>query len=151
MKLKTWQKNVLSAIIIVVVGLVLFNVAFLLAALVSLVFGMIVKQVFGGSIGPMGWKCAWLILVLLITWLVFRSKLNDLVKATFMTMPLAVILAVVGIYFYAMPVLVYVIGAMIIAAILFYLHKKKRSWLYYFATVYVAVVMLYVELSGMQI
>jgi len=38
------------------------------------------------------------------------------------------------------------IGAVIICAVLSYLHKKKLSWLYYFSTLYVAVLALCIML-----
>jgi hypothetical protein len=156
MKLKLWQKNALSMLTIVVIGFILFNVAFILAWLVSTAYSMAIMPFAKQADGDFDmihslWRYVYLILIILLSWFVFRSQFNDLVKATFLTLPLVVILAVVGVQFYTLPVLVYVISAMIIATILFYLYKTKHSWLYYFATLYVAVVMLVVMLSGMQI
>ena len=141
---------------IVVIGFILFIVAFILAWLVSRVYSMALMPFAKQADGNLGmihslWHYVYLILIILLSWFVLRLQLNDLVKATFLTMPLVVVLAVVGVKFYTLPVLVYVISALIIATILFYLYKTKRSWLYYFATLYVALVMLYVMLSGMQI
>lgn len=156
MKLKLWQKNALSMLIIVVIGSVLFTVAFILAALVGKTYRMAIMpfaEQLSGNLGTILslWHYVYIIVILLLSWFVFRSRLNDLAKATFSTMPLVVVLTGVGIQFYTLPVLVYVIGAVIIAAVLFYLYRTKHSWLYYFATIYVAVVMLYVMLSGMEI
>ena len=97
------------------------------------------------------WHYIYLILVLLLSWFVFRTRINDTAKAAFSTLPLAVILAETGVQFYRLPVLVYISGAVIIGAILFYLYKKKLSWMYYFAVLYVTAVMLFVMLSGMEI
>lgn len=156
MKLKLWQKNALSMLAIVVIGFILFNVAFILAWFVSRAYSMAIMLFAKQTDGNLGmihslWHYVYLILIILLSWFVLRLQLNDLVKATFLTLPLVVVLAEVGVQFYTLPVLVYVISALIIATILFYLYKTKHSWLYYFATLYVAVVMLYVMLSGMQI
>ena len=85
------------------------------------------------------------------TWFVLTRPLNDLVKATYFTMPLIVILTEVGVQFYRWPVLVWTIGTIIVGAVLLYLYKTKRSWLYYFATFYVACVELFVMLFGIDI
>lgn len=156
MKLKLWQKNIFSMLTIVVIGFILFNVAFILAWVVSRVCSMAFMLFVNPVDGNLGmihslWHYVYLIFIILLSWGFLRLHLNDLVKATFLTLPLVIVLAEVGVQFYKLPVLVYVINALIIATVLFYLYKTKRSWLYYFATLYVAVVMLYVMLSGMQI
>ncbi|MEQ8197686.1 MAG: hypothetical protein ABRQ27_06750 [Clostridiaceae bacterium] len=157
MKLKLWQKNILSMIVIVVAGYILFITAFILAALVSRVYGMIVSPFAGNAGGNaylihFSWHYVYLIFNLLLAWLVLRSRFNDLVKAAFLTMPLMVVLMEVGIQFYQQPQpLVLGIGAVIIGVILFYLYKKKLPWMYYFSTVYVTVMALIVLLSGMEI
>jgi hypothetical protein len=87
-----------------------------------------------------------------ISWFVFRSKLNDLVKATYLTMPLMVTLVMIGIFaFQLTELVVYLLGAIVVAAVLYYIYKKKLSWLYYFATGYVVLVALYVMLAGIEI
>jgi hypothetical protein len=155
MKLKLWQKNVLSMLLIALMGFVLFFAAFMLAFFVSSVCDKIIMLFADKAVNPraihFSWHYIYLILVLLLSWFVFRTGLNDLAKAAFSTLPLAVILAETGVQFYRLPVLVYVSGAVIIGAILFYLYKKKLSWMYYFAVLYVTAVMLFVMLSGMDI
>lgn len=49
---------------------------------------------------PFVGRVIYLTLILLISWLVFRSNLHDLVKATFLTMPLMVILVMMGMVLY---------------------------------------------------
>lgn len=151
MQPKIWQKNVLSLIVIVGVGFILFNVAFILAALVlngtSRILGADPQ-----AAPPLVGAAIYLVLVLLLSWFVFRSKLNDLVKATFLTMPLMVILMMVGVRIYEQSKWVIAgIGAAIVGAVIFYLYNKKLPWQYYFATFYVALLALFVMLSGMEI
>jgi len=154
-KLKPWQTSVFSMLVIVGVGFVLFNVAFILAYAVMIGYELVVMP-FADRIGDAGqihfsWHYIYLLLVLLLSWIVLHRPLPDLVKATFFTLPLVVVLTEVGIQFYRWPVLVWVIGAVIVGAVLSYLYKTKQSWLYYFATFYVVAAEIFVLLSGMEI
>ncbi|MCF6464452.1 hypothetical protein [Clostridium sp. Cult2] len=155
MKLKTWQKNILYMFVIVGVGFILFNLAFILAGLVRMVYSMIVMRFVtdfdNARLIPFSWHYVYIIFVLLLSWFVLTRPLKDLTKATYFTMPLIVVLTEVGVQFYRWPVLVWVIGAIIVGAVIFYLNKTKRSWLYYFATFYVVLVEIFVMLSGMDI
>ncbi len=151
LKLKLWQKNILSMLIIIGVGFVLFNVAFILAYFVMKAYDMVIMTFVDNYAIRFSWHYLYLILVLLLSWFVFRRRLEDLVKATFSTMPLIVVLSEVGIQFYQWPILVWVFGAAIVGAVLLYLYKTKRSWLYYFAVIYVVVVEIFIMLSGKEI
>jgi hypothetical protein len=149
MKGKAWFKNLLSVVCIVVGGFILFNAAFMLAALVIRTLAYI-----DGSQGipPAYGRIVFVILIFVISWFILRSKLNDLIKATYLTMPLMVTLVMIGIFtFQLTELVVYLIGGIVIAAVLFYIYKKKLSWLYTFATVYVGSVALYIMLTGMEI
>lgn len=154
MKLKSWPKNILYMLIIIGVGFILFNLAFILAGLVRMAYNMIIMKFVDFKNArriPFLWHYAYIIFVLLLSWFVLTRPLNDLVKATYFTMPLIVILTEVGVQFYRWPVLVWTIGTIIVGAVLLYLYKTKRSWLYYFATLYVACVELFVMLFGIDI
>ena len=152
MKLKLYQKNILSVLFIVVGGVILFNLAFLLTAFVTnavISFSGMSSQ--SGVLNNIG-RIISLLLILLISWSVFRSRLNDTIKATFLTMPLMVMLVIIGIGLYQQSKLIIAgIGAVLIFAVILYIHKKKLSWLYYFSTSYVAALAFYIMLSGMDI
>ncbi|MDD4517399.1 MAG: hypothetical protein ACOYEN_08660 [Limnochordia bacterium] len=155
MKLKTWQKTFLSMLCIVGAGCILFNLAFILAYLVHITCGMVMSSL-GQRLGNaralyFSWHYVYLFFILLLSWAVFRTRLSDLGKAAFSTMPLIVILTEVGIQFYRWPVLVWAIGASIVGAVLLYLYKTKRSWMYYFAVIYVVAVEVLLTLSGTEI
>ncbi len=152
MKLKPWQKNVLSALVIMGVGFLLFNAAFLLAAGVYYVMAMLAGA---SEMGPYiygSFHRVFLVLILLLSLLILRLKLPDLFKATFLTMPLMVVLVELGIQLYGKPQwMTLLIGAVIVGVVLFFLYVKKLPWLYYFATLYVTVLALYVALAGIEI
>lgn len=156
MKLKQWQKNVLSAVVIAAAGYVLFLAAFLLAAVVMKVYSGIVVM-FAGESGTaqsiqIYWHYVYLAVVLILSWFILRLKISDLFKAAYLTMPLMVAFVEIGIHLYQQPQWVTAgICATIAGAVLFYIYKKKLSWLYYFSTFYVAATALYVLLSGMEI
>lgn len=155
MKLKPWPKKFLSVIVIIAGGFILFNLAFLLAAATMHACRIAVTLVGGYSIedmGPMWWKYVYAGIILLISVYVFRSKFNPLIKATYLTMPLMVVLILVGIQFYEQPQWVpIIIGAAIVLAIIVYLYIKKLTWQYYVATLYTGMLALYIILSGIDI
>ena len=152
MKLKNWQRNSLSVIIIIVGGFILWNVTFLLAALVMQVYRFLIGS-FEQEGSAMAWKYAYLIVVLLISWFVFRTKrFNTIVKSTYLTMPLMVMLILAGVQFYQQPKWVPIsVGALITLSVFLSLHKMKLSWHYYFASIYTAAMALYVVLADIQI
>ena len=151
MKLKTWQKNALSMFSIIIGGFVLFNVAFLLSAVVMLGW-MRIMGMSENYAPPFISKVIYLILILLISVVVLKSKRNTLVKATYFTMPLMVVIVMIGIAFYQQSkMLIFTIGTLIIGSVFFYLYKKKLPWQYYFATLYVAVLGICVIAFDIQI
>ena len=151
MTLKLWQKNILSALVIIAGGFILFNLAFILAALVINATISVLGMPQNEAPHIIG-RVVYLLLIFLISWFVFRSRLNDTIKATFLTMPLMVILALIGIGLYQQSKWIITgIGALIICMVILYLHKKKLSWLYYFSAFYVSALALYILLSGMDI
>lgn len=149
MKLKSWQKNVLSIIFVVVIGFVLFNIAFLLASVVINTVDRIVGR--QGETPQIG-LYIFLVIILIISWFIFRSRLNDLIKATYLALPLMTVLLLEGILLYTQPQwLTLLVGAAIIGAVLFYLIKKKLSWLYYFSTFYVLVLGIIIAIFNIEI
>lgn len=149
MKEKTWLKPVLSMACIVVGGFILFNVAFMLAALMM---GTLAR--FDGTQGipPAYGRIIFVLLILLISWFLLRSKLNDLIKATYLTMPLMIVLVMIGIFSFQLSQwVVYILGGIVVAAVLYFIYLKKLSWLYYFATGYVVAVALFVMIAGIDI
>ena len=155
MKLKTWQKNLLSALIITVGGFLLFNAAFILAAAVHQVCSLIVRLIAGRddfAVNLMFWQYLFILVVLVISWFIFKSKWKTLIKATYLTMPLMVLLVFAGIRFYEQPQWVPIgIGIILIGAVMFYLYKKKLPWQYYYATIFTGIVALVVVLAEIEI
>jgi len=151
MKLKTYQKNTLSLLAVAAGGFILFNLAFILAAFV-INATMSVLGTAQNEAPPVVGRVLYLLLIFLISWFVFRSRLNEIIKAAFLAMLLMVIIVMAGLSLYQQSKWIAIgIGAVIICAVLSYLHKKKLSWLYYFSAFYVAILGLCVMLFNIQI
>jgi hypothetical protein len=146
---KPWQKALLSMVTIVAGGFVLFNLSFLLAVLVTYA----IKAVSGGvaEVEPYALG-VYFVLLGILSWFIFRSKLNDLLKALYLTMPLMTVLVGVGIALNAQPKWIRLAaGAVAVFAVLAYLVKRKLSWMYVFAAVFVGVMGLIIVLANIQI
>jgi hypothetical protein len=153
----TIVKNILSAIAVAGFGFILLNLAFLFDYLFqSLVDGFI------KLLTPVNFNmtCYWfppikhamfVVIIGLISWLIFRSKLRVLYKAIFMTVPLAVVYITIGIFFYRWPIIIYSLGGLFNIGVLYYFYRTKKSWLYYYTLILVGITMLIVGLLGIEI
>ncbi|MDV3429330.1 MAG: hypothetical protein LIR50_20275 [Bacillota bacterium] len=151
MKLKPYQKNALSVLAVAAGGFILFNLAFILAAIV-INGSMRVLGISENAAPPATYRVLYLLLIFLISWLVFRSRLNEIIKASFLAMLLMVLIVMEGLSLYQYSKWITIgIGAVIISTVLFYIHKKKLTRLYYFSAFYVAVLGLCVMIFNIQI
>lgn len=148
-----WTKNILQAMLVAAVGFVLLNITFLLYFLVFQLFDVFAP----GNTGPMpAWipvtrAVVFLAIIALISWFVFRSKLPVIFKATFVTVPTAVVLAFIGIIFFSWPLITYLTGAVLVASVLVYFYRTRQPWLYYYSVILVAVTMAIFTLTGGEI
>ena len=146
-------KNILSALVVAAIGFVLLNLTFLLYFLVFQFFDIFAR---GGPESAHQWiqiarGIAFLAVIALISWLIFRSKLPEIVKAAFLMVPTAVILVILGIMFYPSPVLPYVLGAIFTAAMLYYFYRTHKPWLYFYSVTLVALTLMVFILTGGEI
>ncbi len=133
MKFPTWLKNVFSALAILVGGFVLFNIAFAGAALIINGTNRLLGMDEFTAPHPLGIFAVLLILGS-VSWTILKSNLNSLLKATYATLPMMVVLAAIGIRFYEQPIWVPLsIGGGFLICLLYYFFKKKLPWVYYFA------------------
>ncbi len=151
-------KNVLSALAVAIGGFILLNVVFLLDFLFQNALKAIFResrqgppQAGGPLFGPPINHILFLVLIGLISWLVYRTRLNVLLKAIFTVVPVAVVLATLGLAFFNIQPLVYILGALFVVAVLVYLLVKKQHWLYFFAVILTALALTIFTLSGGEI
>ncbi len=147
MEVKPWVKSLLSVLVIIGGGFALFNLAFIIAAAIMWLTG-----IFTGLEGPRHVVGIIMLILLVLSWFVFKSRLSNLLKATFLTMPLMTILVSLGLLLYEQPQwITYVIGAILIVMVLIYLYTKKLQWHYYVSTLYVGILALIIMITGMEI
>lgn len=145
------KKNVLPMVVIVGGGFLLWNLAFMMLAGIATLERLILRTgEMGASYGLA--RSIYLVLILLITYLIFRTKLPDYVKATVLTVPLISILVMIGMKCYIYPIWVSLTisgGFLLLIVLVIYLVKAK--WVYYFATTYVGVVGLMIAVFQIEI
>jgi hypothetical protein len=91
------------------------------------------------------------VVLAVLSWFVFRSKIAMLYKAIYTTWPVATVLAFVGIYFEHSPVLIYSLCALFTLGVLAYLFFTKKSRFYYVSVIPVSIALLLVKLLGVEI
>ena len=150
-------KNTLAAVAIAVVGFALLNFTFIFDFLFqSLVMWCIRLFTPLDLMRTYDWfpwmmHSLFVIIIGLISWPVFRSKLAVLYKAIFMTVPVAVVLVTIGISFYRWPMVAYSISGLISLGILYYFYRSRQPWLYYFSVILVSLALLVMGLLGVEI
>ena len=149
--------ELLSAVLVAVLGFVLLNLTFLVyAAFQNTIFSIIYgtnrdqMQEFA-KFDPMYLRWIFLAVMAVAFWLVYRSKLHVVLKAAFLMVPFATLLVLIGIQFYLVPVAVYAIGAIAGAILLLFLYRRKEHWLYAFSALLVMVTLLIMGLLGVDI
>ncbi|MEK7637299.1 MAG: hypothetical protein AAB402_02840 [Patescibacteria group bacterium] len=147
-------RNVLSAVAVAGAGFVLLNLVFIFFASIAWVLE---KLIIPGST-PM--ERPWFMpvsfaisaaIIALISWFVFRSKLATLGKAIFMTVPVAVGLALIGIQLYRWPVAALSLGGLLSLGVLYYFYRTKQPWLYHYVVILVALTLAMVTILGVEI
>jgi hypothetical protein len=134
MKFTLNSKNLLQALFIVVIGFLLFNLAFILLALILNGISMVTQNpVQNNDLGYL----IFLIVLLVLSWVLFQTKLSILIKASFLTMPVMSVLVMIGILMFGQPSwLLYGVEGLIIGLILVFLRQMKQPWQYTFAVLY---------------
>lgn len=150
-------KNILSALAVAGFGFVLLNLAFLFDWFFQSAVIWAIK--FFTSDNPsMDWywfppmmHILFVIIIGMISWFVFRSKLGVLYKAIYITVPLAVVFVTIGMFLYRWPIAAYFVGTLFALGVLYYFYRAKQPWLYYYTVILIGLVMLIVGLSGVEI
>lgn len=149
---KITPKNSFSVLVILVSIPILLTLLFLFYALIFNFYDIILPRPDMGPNPYLILRPATLFVVLaILSWFIFRSKLATLFKTIFLSAPVATVLAFIGIYFYGSPVLIYLLCALFVFGILAYLFFTKKSWLYYFSVIPVSIILLLVQILGVEI
>ena len=150
-------KNIFSALAVAVFGFILLNITFL--------FDALYQGILRGLIGlfvplnldmnlywfPPLMHISFVVIIGLISWFIFKSKLKLIYKAIFMTVPLAVVFATIGMFLYKWIWAVYLLGILFGAGVLYYLYRTKQPWIYYYTLILISLLMFLVALLGVEI
>jgi len=151
------NKNILMAVVVVCFGFILLNLAFIFDSLFqSSVIGFInlftpVNFETNFQWLPPIMHCLFIVIIGIISWLVFRSKLGTLYKAIYLTVPLVVVFATLGMFLGRWPIAAYTIGCLLSLGVFYFFYHTKQPWLYYFTVTLISLVMLLVGLFGVEI
>lgn len=147
------RKNILAILAVPFFGFLLWNFAFMLDAVIVR-FTLLFFPADFARTSPWFMTSMLIVfgvLIVALSWVVFRSTLPDLFKAIYATMPLAVLFVSIGILTYPQPVLAYGLNGLAFAVILGYLLKTKRPWIYYYALGFTTLTLLIFTLLGGEI
>ncbi len=150
-------KNVLSALVVAIFGFILLNLTFLLDFFFQNLVDRFIKFFIPHNLNmsnswfPLMKHAMFVVIIGLISWYIFRSKLGLLYKAIYMTVPVVVVLATFGIFLYHWPLIAISVGSLLTVGTLYYFHRTKQSWLYYFSVIIVPLVLLIMTLAGGEI
>lgn len=150
-------KNILSAAAVAGFGFILLNIAFIFDFIFqSLIIGTVKFFTAGDPSMELFWfppmlHILFVIVIGLISWFVFKSKLRPLFKAIYMTVPLAVVFVTIEIFLYRWPMAVFSLSGLFGAGILYYLYRAKQLWIYYYTVILVGIVLTVFSLAGGEI
>lgn len=142
-------RNFLQALFIMLIGFLLFNLAFILVAAILSGISMITHDpAQNNTLGFM----IFMILLIVMTWFIFQTKLSVLLKASFFTMPVMSVIVMVGVLLFGQERWVlFGVEGFIIGLILYFLRLKRLSWQYTFALAYCVLLGIIISLFNVQI
>jgi hypothetical protein len=157
MRVKRAVKNIFIAATVAVFGFILLNITFLFDFLFQSLIDTFVA-LFTHIDFNMTWHwfapikhVMFMVVIGMISWQIFRSKLRVLFKAVYMTVPLSVVFVTCGMSLYRWPVAAYSLGGLFSLSVLYYLYRTKQPWLYYYTVILVSLTLLLVGLLGVEI
>lgn len=142
-----WMKKLLIMLGISVGSFIGFNIAFMLAAVITLGIGRI-----SGSIGYSLGRFVFLIVIYLKFFGVKQLKIPTWIKATVFSMPMISTLILIGVYGYglSMPIIIG-LGTAFVSFVGYSLYRYKWDWTYFYALSFVSVCAAYVIITGIDI
>ncbi|MDD3036161.1 MAG: hypothetical protein PHO93_04545 [Candidatus Saccharimonadaceae bacterium] len=148
-----YVKKTLQAIFIFLVGFILLCVTYLVYATVYNITDYLVPKEF--VLANSWYESIRMLVVSLALLLGFgfllKSKLSNIYKAAIMIVPTTIILVVSGVILYENPLASYLLGSLMTFTALAYLHLTKQPWYYWFAIAVVAVSLMVVAMTGVEI
>lgn len=147
-------KTALTVVAVPVFGFILLNLTFILDAGYQFLINRFFPHNYDMEISwfPPAKHASFVVIILVISFFVFRAKkLKDIYKAIYACVPTAVTLVTVGMFLNHWQILVYIVSAVIYAAIILFLFLKKKPWVYWYSVTLTAAVLLIMAVTGVEI
>lgn len=142
-------KKILEILFIVLAGFILFNVAFIMAALVIQDFGFLSQS---ETQNPRLGMLIFGLILLGLSWFILRSPLTTLLKATYLTMPLMTAIVILGVVMNGLPLwMILACEGLLIGSVFGFIRMKRLEWEYHFATLYCTVIGISIIIFNIQI
>ncbi|MFA6888481.1 MAG: hypothetical protein WC254_03215 [Candidatus Woesearchaeota archaeon] len=150
-------KNILFALAILMFGYILLILTFIF----DTIYQGIIRNIAGSflNLSPdstLYWFSpvmhgSFVLIIWLISWFIFKSKLKKIYKAIYLVIPTAVVLVTLGMFLYHWPILVYTIGSLFCGSTLYYFYKTNQPWIYYYAVILVSITLAIFTVIGGEI
>lgn len=150
-------KKLVSVITVMALSMVFLNLAFLL----DFVYQNLIRFIISPFLAfdpfreihwfPYVLHVTFIALVALLSRYIFRSTLHMILKAAYLTVPLAVIYVTIGIVTYPHPALAYTLGVLFSGLALYAIYRTTQHWIYFFAWGYISLMMLIGAITGTEI
>lgn len=145
--LKKTLAPIVSALTVLGGGFILFNLAFLIVALM-----VPDNWKLQGLLVTAGYALAAIVLFVLLKWALDKQAFKHTLWATLLTLPLMTVLVLIGIALYGQSDLViFAVGAVVLIPVYVILIRKKLPWVYWLAVVYITVLGLIIGMFDIQI
>lgn len=138
-------KNILSALAVAVFGFILLNIAFIFYTAYQGIIRFVIRIFipldlieWNDSLFPLLSHGSFVVVIGIISFFVFKSKLKTIYKAIYMTVPLAVVYVTIGIFFYRWPIVSYSLSALFGICVLYYFYRAKQPWIYYYTLILIS-------------
>lgn len=146
-------RNILTALAVTAGGLILLQLTFLFAAIFQMCLHRFWMAVPDAAMRwfALGRHVLFLIVILLLSFVLFKTGLDYRLKAAFLAVPTAVTFVTIGLLLYWWPVLLYSVSVLLFVGILFYFYRTGKPWLYYYSVSWVSALLLAMMVMGVDI
>jgi hypothetical protein len=149
--------NIISAMGIAFLGMALLNLTFIVDALYQgLVRGIISLFIPLGPDMELYWfpplmHGSFVVMICIMSYFIFRSRIKVFYKAAFMAVPVAVVLVTLGMFLYRWPIILYSLGTLSCISVLYWLYHKRLPWQYYYTLILFSLALAIFTLLGGEI
>ncbi|MEA4889005.1 MAG: hypothetical protein VB070_06050 [Clostridiaceae bacterium] len=140
MEKESHRKIIIPMIQITLAGIVLMGLAYTLYALLHIIVTRVSLAVAATAIPTAYTRAVFALIMVLAYWLVSRTHWKDLYKSACLTVPTASLILAAGIGLYQWPAAAWAAKLVMLAFIMLFLYKARKTWMYFYAAAIAALV-----------